>query len=249
MGSQRVGHSWATLSFPGGSDGKESSCNVEDLAQIPRLGRSPGGGHGNPLQYSGLENPLDRGAWQATVHGVAESDTSEQLTHHMCSWLLGMYLRWDTTVAITKTMLVTLGTGSAFRKGSAAPQTLTAPSAHLVESRQRSHEQAAFCGSTLNTHRDNTGLSGWAALCAQLASLSADSGGPPWAKMRWRRVVRKGTLAAGRGLERLSLQAHRARPSAAHLRACTRRPPYRTCLQPDPHCWSWGPRDREPERN
>ena len=44
--------------FPGGSDGKESTCNVQDLGLIPELGRSPGGGHGNPLQYSCLENPL-----------------------------------------------------------------------------------------------------------------------------------------------------------------------------------------------
>ena len=49
--------------FPGGSDGKESACKVEDLGSMPGLGRSPGGGHGNPLPYSGLENPLDRGAW------------------------------------------------------------------------------------------------------------------------------------------------------------------------------------------
>ena len=48
---------------------------VRDLGSIPRLGRSPGGGHGNPLQYSCLENPMDRGAWQATVHGVAKSGT------------------------------------------------------------------------------------------------------------------------------------------------------------------------------
>ena len=45
------------LGFPGGSDGKESACNMGDLGSIPRLGRSPGGGHGNPLQYSCLENP------------------------------------------------------------------------------------------------------------------------------------------------------------------------------------------------
>ena len=48
--------------FPGGSDGKEFACNVGDLGSIPGLGRSPGGGHGNPLQYYGLENPMDRGA-------------------------------------------------------------------------------------------------------------------------------------------------------------------------------------------
>ena len=51
--------------FPGGLDGKESAYHAGDLALIPGLGRSPGGGHGNPLQYSCLENPMDRGAWQA----------------------------------------------------------------------------------------------------------------------------------------------------------------------------------------
>ena len=61
--------------FPGGSDGKESACSVGDLGLIPGLGTSPGGGHGNPLQYSCLGNPMDRGAWQAAVHGVAKSQT------------------------------------------------------------------------------------------------------------------------------------------------------------------------------
>ena len=63
----------ATLGFPGGSVSKESACNADDLSPIPGLGRSPGGGHGNPLQYSCLENPMDRGAWQAIVHRVAQS--------------------------------------------------------------------------------------------------------------------------------------------------------------------------------
>ena len=63
------------MGFPSGSDGKESACNVEDLGSIPGLGRSPGGGHGNPLQYSCLENPMDRGAWWATAHGVTKSHT------------------------------------------------------------------------------------------------------------------------------------------------------------------------------
>ena len=47
--------------------------NVRDVGSIPGSGRSPGGGHGNPLQYSCLENPMDRGAWQSTVHGVTKS--------------------------------------------------------------------------------------------------------------------------------------------------------------------------------
>ena len=51
------------LPFPGGSDGKESACSAGDLGSIPGLGRSPGEGNDNPLQYSGLENPMDRGAW------------------------------------------------------------------------------------------------------------------------------------------------------------------------------------------
>ena len=59
--------------FPGGSDGKESACNVGDLGLIPGSGRSPGGGHGNWLQYSCLENPRDGGAWQATLHSVSKS--------------------------------------------------------------------------------------------------------------------------------------------------------------------------------
>ena len=56
------------MGFPGGSNGKESAYNAEDLGSIPGLGRSPGGGHGNPFQYSYLESPMDRRAWWATVH-------------------------------------------------------------------------------------------------------------------------------------------------------------------------------------
>ena len=63
---------------PGGSDGKESSCNVEDLGSIPGSGRSPGEGNGNPLQYSCLENSMDRGAWRAIVHGAAAAAKSFQ---------------------------------------------------------------------------------------------------------------------------------------------------------------------------
>ena len=61
--------------FPGGSDSKESAFNAGDPGSIPGWGRSPGEGNGNPLQYSCLENSVDRGAWQATVHGVAKSWT------------------------------------------------------------------------------------------------------------------------------------------------------------------------------
>ena len=57
-----------------GSDDKESACNAGDLGLIPGSGRSPGGGNGNPLQHACLENFKDRGAWQATVHEVTESD-------------------------------------------------------------------------------------------------------------------------------------------------------------------------------
>ena len=55
----------------GGSYGKESACTARDPGSIPGLGRCPGKGNGNPLQYSCMENPMDRGAWQAIVHGVA----------------------------------------------------------------------------------------------------------------------------------------------------------------------------------
>ena len=63
------------MCFPGGSDSKESACNEGDLSLIHELGRSPGGGHGNPLQYSCLENPMARGAWRATVQGITKIRT------------------------------------------------------------------------------------------------------------------------------------------------------------------------------
>ena len=63
-------HNWILFSFPGGSNSKASVYNVGDLGSIPGSRRSPGEGNGNPLGYSRLENSMDTGAWQATVHGV-----------------------------------------------------------------------------------------------------------------------------------------------------------------------------------
>ena len=66
--------------FPVGSDGKQSACNSGDLGSIPGLGTSPEGEHGNPLQCCCLENFMDRGTWQVTVHGVTNSYTTERLS-------------------------------------------------------------------------------------------------------------------------------------------------------------------------
>ena len=68
-------HGLPVAGFPGGSDGKESACNTGDLGSIRELGRSPGEGNGNPLQYSSLENSMDRGTWQSSVHGIIKSRT------------------------------------------------------------------------------------------------------------------------------------------------------------------------------
>jgi len=85
------------VDFPGGSEVKASACNVGDLGLIPGLGRAPGEGNGNPLQYSCLENPMDGGAWWATVHGVAKSrtqlnDFTHSLTHATFLSLLLIFL-------------------------------------------------------------------------------------------------------------------------------------------------------------
>ena len=79
MASHRVGHDWSDLAAAaGGTSGKESAYQEGDPGLIPGLERSPGGGHGNPLQYSCLENPMGGEAWRFTVHGVAEElDTAE----------------------------------------------------------------------------------------------------------------------------------------------------------------------------
>ena len=81
--------SLVTVGFPGGLDGKESACNVGDRGSIPGLGRSPGEGNDNPLQYCCLENTMDRGAWQAPVHGVTKDRTPLSDWHfhfHLLKW-------------------------------------------------------------------------------------------------------------------------------------------------------------------
>ena len=76
------------LGFPSGTSRKNLPANAGDMrnaGSIPGSGRSPGGWHGNLLQYSCLENPIDRGAWQAIVHEVTESDTTEKLNTSLSS--------------------------------------------------------------------------------------------------------------------------------------------------------------------
>ena len=77
------------MGFRGGADDKESACNAGDLGSIPGLGRSPGEVNGNPLEYSCLENSMDRGAWRATVHGITKirtrlSDYTFTFTNSTC---------------------------------------------------------------------------------------------------------------------------------------------------------------------
>ena len=87
--------------FPGGSEVKVSARNAGNLGSIPGLGRSPGEGNGNPLQYSCLENPMDGGDWWATVHGVAKSRTRLRRLHfHFSIWQHGPeWSGWATSAA------------------------------------------------------------------------------------------------------------------------------------------------------
>ena len=89
---QNILSQFGRYDFPGGSDGKMSVYNAGDSGSIPGSGRSPGEGHSNPLQHSCLENPMGRGAWRATVHGVTKSRTGLRDYHfhilldkHLCS--------------------------------------------------------------------------------------------------------------------------------------------------------------------
>ena len=79
--SDHLHNTYHVLGFPGGSAGKESTHKVGDLGSIPRLGRSPGEGKGSPFQYSGLEHPMNRGARQATVHGVTKTGARLRNVH------------------------------------------------------------------------------------------------------------------------------------------------------------------------
>ena len=87
------------LGFPGGSDGKESACNAEDPGLTPGWGRSPGVGNGNPLWYFCLENSMDRGTWQATVLGIAESDAAK----HACNTFTSESY-WENFNNVSKTL-------------------------------------------------------------------------------------------------------------------------------------------------
>ena len=116
-GSQGVGHElsdwsdliwWCCRDFPGGSGGKASAYNAGDPGLIPGSGRSPGEGNGTPLQYSCLENPMDRGVWWATVHRATESRTwlsNFTFTFFLwcCKWHYFTFFLWLNTPLYTYT--------------------------------------------------------------------------------------------------------------------------------------------------
>ena len=104
-----------TLGFPGGSEVKASACNAGDLGSIPELGRSPGEGNSNPLQYSCLENPMDGGAWWATVQRVAKSRTrlsdftfTFMLTLHFHYLLFSEYLIFTLLTSMLQYFIIVL---------------------------------------------------------------------------------------------------------------------------------------------
>ena len=102
--------------FTGGSNGKEPACTAGHLGSIPGLGRCPGGGHGNSLQCSCLENPVDRGAWRATVRGVAESEVIQGLSARQLTCVVLQHKPTQHCKAITLRLKMTI------KKG---PRTLT----------------------------------------------------------------------------------------------------------------------------
>ena len=97
-------HTWASQVELVVKNPPANAGNVRDTGSIPGWGRSPGGEHGNLLQYSCLENPMDREAWQATVQGLTKSETTEATWHtqaHICTYILfyklGYYVCWAWT--------------------------------------------------------------------------------------------------------------------------------------------------------
>ena len=90
--------------FPSGSDYKESTCNAGDPNSIPGLGRSPGEGNGKPLHYSCLKNPMARGAWWAAVHGLIESDMTEQLSLDDVSVLLFQFIPYSPSLTLSASL-------------------------------------------------------------------------------------------------------------------------------------------------
>ena len=91
-----------TKSFPGGSDSKESVCNAGEPGSIPGSGRSRGEGNGCPVQYSCLENSMDGGAWQATVHGVAKSQTQlKWLSFSVCRSISGFSVLFHWSICLS----------------------------------------------------------------------------------------------------------------------------------------------------
>ena len=105
-----------SLGFPGGSDGKESACNTGDLGSAPGLGRSPGKGDNSPLQYSCLENSMDRGAWQPIAHGVAKSWTQLNDSHFHMSNPISQFIRPPFSPPVTITLFSTSVTVFLFYK-------------------------------------------------------------------------------------------------------------------------------------
>ena len=96
----------SAIHFSGVSDGEEFTCNAEDLDSTPGLGRSPEGGHGNWLQYSCLENPMNRGAWWATILRVAKSWTRlEQLSMNTGRWKMSVW--WFSTLRLKARFIAT----------------------------------------------------------------------------------------------------------------------------------------------
>ena len=85
----------AHLGLPGGTVVKNSPACAGDMGLIPGLGRSPGEGNSNPLQYTCLKNSMNKGAWWTTVHGVAQLETTERLILYFAQWMLGKHLTYE----------------------------------------------------------------------------------------------------------------------------------------------------------